>query len=83
MAFIGVRMSWDILERKSVLARLAFSAARYASFSALWDSISAFFSCDTSIDASRTLTSFVPSHSSGMKDAILYVFSSSEQYSNL
>ena len=29
------------------------------------------FSCDTSIDANSALTSFVPSHSSGMKEAIL------------
>ena len=31
MAFIGVRMSWDILERKRLFAWLAASAARRAS----------------------------------------------------
>ena len=30
MAFMGVRMSWDMLERKSVLARLAAFAASSA-----------------------------------------------------
>ena len=34
MAFMGVRMSWDILERKVLLARLAVSAAATASESA-------------------------------------------------
>ena len=33
ITFIGVRMSWDILFRNSVLALFAFSAAAYAFFS--------------------------------------------------
>ena len=47
MAFIGVRMSWDILERKVLLARLAFSAAATASESA-W------FACLSAVRSDRT-----------------------------
>ena len=34
MAFKGVRMSWDMLKRKTLLARLAASAASLACFMA-------------------------------------------------
>ena len=36
MAFIGVRISWLMLARKSLLARLAWSAASRASRSSSW-----------------------------------------------
>ena len=55
MAFMGVRISWDILERKVLLARLAFSAAATASESAWFACLSAVRS-----DRTRMYLGFVP-----------------------
>ena len=39
MAFIGVRISWLMLARKSLLASLASSAVRVAFSSSSWDAL--------------------------------------------
>ena len=44
MAFMGVRISWDILERKSDLACVALSAFSFASFNAVSMALAVFTS---------------------------------------
>ena len=58
MEFMGVRMSWLMELRKSVLARLARSASRNASSNALWFAISRSFTSVTSCTESSTLVTW-------------------------
>ena len=65
MAFMGVRMSWDMLFRKVLLAELADSASRRSRFSSL------FVSCSsrTFSELRWTLTKLIAASSSSSANA--------------
>ncbi len=81
IAFIGVRISWDIRERKSILALLALSASRNACSSALRFSISSFFRLVTSSTAASTLLVSSPSMFSLIREYFSHLPFSASSYS--